>query len=496
MAGLGRGLGSLLSGKADATTKDKEEQEQSSTSYAGQELINRSLAAKQSGNVVAASATASASASATVDAATSATSPENSDSVKISSVSITVVDANNQTKSSQETQGTQSAQSKQGAQGSQSGHGGESSERVKSFLTAPKPQNQMIHKILVSKIKPSRFQPRCEFADEAMQDLAASIKKMGMIDPILVRPIPNEDGYEILCGERRFRAAQMIGLKVVPCAVRELTDEQAYSVALAENLKRESLTSIEIARALSRMMEECNLSSAEAREISGYSTSQFNTTLRLMSLPNDVQELIAKGTLGYGHARAILGLDNAQSQSFVASEVVKQRLSVRQTEEYVQALKGNRGTKGVKNAVASSAVSESQDKAKEVASTLAQGRSTKNYASLSVPRFNYYEKTINEKVPSAQVKWVVHRKGKGKVVLSYDGEEGLEQLLSLLNLSAEVPETVTVPVSASDNAPAPSEPAPATAEAKAESVEASDSDAAPVATYDTATTTTTDKDKA
>lgn len=192
-------------------------------------------------------------------------------------------------------------------------------------------------KIPVEFIQRGRYQPRSHFEEEAMQELADSIKAQGVMQPVVVRPL-SADKYELIAGERRWRAAQIAGLDKVPAVVREVNDEAALALSLIENIQREDLNPMEEAIALKRLVDEFQYTHEEVAEAVGKSRSAVTNLMRLSHLPESIASLLATGALEMGHARALLTLD-AESQLAIAQEIVKKGLNVRQAEELVR----NRG---------------------------------------------------------------------------------------------------------------------------------------------------------
>jgi ParB family chromosome partitioning protein len=184
------------------------------------------------------------------------------------------------------------------------------------------------------------YQPRMEFDQAALQDLASSIKAQGVVQPILVRPISN-GRYEIVAGERRWRAAQMAGLHEVPVVLRKLDDRQAMSMALIENIQREDLSPLEEARGLARLLNEFDMTHEMVAEAVGRSRSTISNMLRLLELSAPVREMLEKGELEMGHARALLSLPETL-QLVAAREVVAKGLSVRETEALVRKLQNHK----------------------------------------------------------------------------------------------------------------------------------------------------------
>jgi ParB family chromosome partitioning protein len=196
----------------------------------------------------------------------------------------------------------------------------------------------------VTALQAGRYQPRTRMDESALQELAASIRQHGLMQPIVVRPVPaaGPGRHEIIAGERRFRAAQIAGLTDVPVIVRDVPDEQALALALIENIQREDLNALEQAQAIKRLIDEFRYSHEQAAEAIGRSRSATSNLLRLLNLADPVQTMLLAGDLDMGHARALLPLDRA-SQVMVAQQVVQRRLSVRETEKLVARAQGEAG---------------------------------------------------------------------------------------------------------------------------------------------------------
>ncbi len=195
--------------------------------------------------------------------------------------------------------------------------------------------------VAVDMIERGRFQPRTQFDETALQELAASISEQGLLQPVVVRPLTSGN-FELLAGERRWRACQLAGLAQMPVLVRDIKDQDALAIALIENIQRKDLNALEEARALQRLIAEFELSHARAAQAVGRSRSALSNLLRLLDLNPDVQTLVESGALDMGHGRALLGLAQGQ-QSQVAQEVVAKGLSARQTEALVRKLKKTAG---------------------------------------------------------------------------------------------------------------------------------------------------------
>jgi len=184
--------------------------------------------------------------------------------------------------------------------------------------------------VLLSAIQTSRVQPRQVFSEVSIDELAASIREKGIIQPLLVRP--SGDGYELIAGERRYRAAHKLGLERVPVTIRAVDDREALELALIENVQRENLNPIEEARAYRRLAEDFHLAQDQIAQRVGKDRSTIANALRLLQLPDEVMRKIESGELSAGHARALINLGSAEQTIEVANMVVAQRLNVRQTE--------------------------------------------------------------------------------------------------------------------------------------------------------------------
>lgn len=187
----------------------------------------------------------------------------------------------------------------------------------------------------IFEVEPNREQPRKDFDEKALADLSQSIMQFGVLQPILVRPIIG-GGYQIVAGERRYRASRMAGLTEIPAVIRELSDEETMELALIENLQREDLTPIEEAKGYKTLIETYDMSQEQVAQTVGKSRSAIANTMRLLLLPDDVIILVESSELSAGHARALLALENKDLMSAVAEETVKKGLSVRQVEKLVK----------------------------------------------------------------------------------------------------------------------------------------------------------------
>ena len=203
--------------------------------------------------------------------------------------------------------------------------GGDESPPREALLTLP-----------VSRIRPGKYQPRTKMDQQALAELAASIRSQGLMQPLLVRPVDRER-YELIAGERRWRAAQMAGLEEVPAVVREVPDEAALAMSLIENIQRENLNPMEEANGIQRLIDEFRMTHEQAADAVGRSRSATTNLLRLLKLARPVQEMLMEGALEMGHARALLALDGAR-QIETGTRVAARGLSVRETEALVQKL--------------------------------------------------------------------------------------------------------------------------------------------------------------
>lgn len=249
-------------------------------------------------------------------------------------------------------------------------------------------------------ISPGPFQPRSIFDKERLQELAESIRHQGVIQPVVVR-VCGKDQYELIAGERRWRAAQMAGIEKIPAIIREVPDEIAIAMALVENIQRENLNPIEEATALRRLVDEFQMTHQEAGDAVGRSRSAVSNLLRLLELSREVRELVDARHLEMGHARALLTLDESM-QAQAAKEVVSKKLSVRETEQLVRRLKSP-----------------------PVIRTHALD-----------PDVQHLQDRLAEKL-CARVKLTHNARGKGKLVIAYNSADELDGILEHLGLDTD-----------------------------------------------------------
>jgi len=259
-------------------------------------------------------------------------------------------------------------------------------------------QDGTLTEVPVEFVQRGKYQPRIDIDPDSLEELSASIKAQGVMQPIVIRPI-KANRYEIIAGERRWRAAQQAGLEKVPAIIREVADEAAIAMALIENIQREDLNPIEEARALSRLQEEFELTQQEVAEAVGKSRTAVTNLLRLMNLENEVKTLLERGDLDMGHARALLSLE-VQQQVEMARKVVADSLTVRQTEALVKKVLSGEPTK--------------PEKTKRVD-----------------PDISRLEETLANRLGSP-VKINHSDKGKGKLTISYSNLDELDGILSQL----------------------------------------------------------------
>lgn len=271
----------------------------------------------------------------------------------------------------------------------------ENSPTTETAIEELAPHGQELRFLPIEKLIPSPFQPRQHIRHEGLEQLAESIKAQGVLQPIVARA--KEDHFEIIAGERRWRAAQLIGLQSVPTLIRQVPDEAAMAMALIENIQREDLNPIEEALALKRLTEELQLTHLQVAEAVGKSRTSVTNLLRLLTLNSDVQALLEVGQLEMGHARALLALKGSL-QSQMAKMVVERALSVRETERLVAARE-------------------------EEPQTVYSKKATVD------PNIRRLEEDLAEKL-SANVKIRHGRKGRGMVVIRYHDVDELEGILA------------------------------------------------------------------
>ncbi|WED21839.1 ParB/RepB/Spo0J family partition protein [Vibrio sp. JC009] len=250
--------------------------------------------------------------------------------------------------------------------------------------------------IPVNQLKPGIYQPRKEMSPEALEELSASIQSQGIIQPIIVRTIA-ENSYEIIAGERRWRAAKQAGLRQVPCVVKNVQDNAAIAMALIENIQREDLNVIEEAQALERLQEEFELTHQQVADVIGKSRTTVTNLLRLNQLEDEVKRLVEQKQLEMGHARTLLAVENGE-QAELANVIAKKQMTVRQAESYVKKFLAPK--------------KEEQEKAPDQEAVAISERLTQRIGS--------------------NVTLVRSAKGTSKMTITFDDPNKLEQLIALL----------------------------------------------------------------
>ena len=214
----------------------------------------------------------------------------------------------------------------------------ESEVKHATVSTASSPEEEKDGTLMVklSKVEPNREQPRKNFDEDSLQELAESLKQFGMLQPILVQN--RGDYYEIIAGERRWRAAKIAGLKEVPVIVRELTDQEIVEISLIENIQREDLNPIEEAQAYKRLLTEFHLKQDEAAERVSKSRTAVTNSMRLLKLCDEVQKMVVDDMISTGHARALISIEDPEEQYLIAQKIFDEKLSVREVEKLVKDL--------------------------------------------------------------------------------------------------------------------------------------------------------------
>ncbi|MBV7433968.1 ParB/RepB/Spo0J family partition protein [Cardiobacteriaceae bacterium TAE3-ERU3] len=260
------------------------------------------------------------------------------------------------------------------------------------------PEFEALKQIDVSRIEPGRYQPRKRFDEEALHELAHSIAEHGVLQPLVVRPIGGER-YEIIAGERRFRAGQQAGLSRVPCVVKNYDDRQALAVALIENLQRSDLNVLEVAEGLQQLVEDFTLTHDRVAQLVGRSRSSVTNTLRLLDLGSTAKKALGEGSIEMGHARAMLALSEGEQNALV-NEIIRKHLTVRQTEQRVKQIMSGAEP--------------------EATTDLSAGKEDISALESQLTEFLGAKIAITHK-----------KKGHGKLVLKYDNVDELERILSL-----------------------------------------------------------------
>ncbi|PCI60494.1 MAG: chromosome partitioning protein ParB [Gammaproteobacteria bacterium] len=263
-------------------------------------------------------------------------------------------------------------------------------------------QQSELQKLPIELLQPGKYQPRKDMSAEALEDLSSSIKSQGIIQPIVVRPVgENNQGikiYEIIAGERRWRAAQLAEIDIVPCLIKDVPDESAVAIALIENIQREDLNAMEEATALNRLLKEFDLTHQEVADAVGKSRTTVSNLLRLNSLNDEVKTLLEHGDIEMGHARALLALED-DLQTTTARTVAAKELTVRETENLVK---------------------------KVLTPLKAKVDNVKDAETCSL------EQNLSEKL-GANVSIAHNKKGKGKLIINYNNLDELDGILTKIH---------------------------------------------------------------
>lgn len=261
-----------------------------------------------------------------------------------------------------------------------------------------------VSSIKIAEIEANPFQPRTQFEKDALIELSDSIKELGIIQPITVRKL-GYGKYQLISGERRFRASQIAGLKEIPAFIRIANDQEMLEMALVENIQRQDLDAIEVAFSYQKLIEECNLTQEQMSDRVGKKRSTVSNYLRLLKLPAEIQLAIRTRDISMGHARAIVNIDDQKKQLALARRIIKEGLSVRQVEDIV---------KGVKT--------------KENQETFKKG---------AKPELSFSQQKIKDDLSDflrTNVQLQTYAKGKGKLVIPFASEKELERIAELLGL--------------------------------------------------------------
>lgn len=259
-----------------------------------------------------------------------------------------------------------------------------------------------IAEIEVSKIEANPFQPRTKFEEQALAELAQSIKELGIIQPVTVRKL-GYDKYQLISGERRFRASQLAGLTQIPAYIRIANDQSMLEMALVENIQRSNLDAIEVAISYQRLIDECSLTQEELSTRVGKQRSTISNYLRLLKLPAEIQAAIRENKISMGHARALVNIDSAEEQINVLNQILNETLSVRKTEELAKEKKA--GSKTPHNS--------------------------------SVMPLSLVDKKLKTSLSShfdVPVKFQRKDVDKGRIVIPFNSDDDLERIIKLLDL--------------------------------------------------------------
>lgn len=268
--------------------------------------------------------------------------------------------------------------------------------------STPPEDEVVLQKLPVEQIQPGTYQPRSQMNPQALQELADSIKAQGLVQPVVVRRL-TLGGYELIAGERRWRAAQLAGLTTIPAVIREIPDQAAAAMSLIENIQREDLNSLEEALALRRLIDEFGLTHQQTAEAVGRSRAAVTNLLRLLELSPEVKQLLEQRLLEMGHARALLSLTQEEVQFKLAQKVVQRQLSVRETERLVK--------------------------------NLLEGTPPPKPAMISVDIQRLEQQLADQLGAKVEIRY--NKRGRGKMVIEYNNLDELDGILSHIRRSEE-----------------------------------------------------------
>lgn len=276
--------------------------------------------------------------------------------------------------------------------------GAKSFAESETYLKSESEQNSGEQMMKINMVEPNREQPRKKFEEDALLELADSIKQFGILQPLLVRK--RKDYYEIIAGERRWRAAKMAGFKEIPVIIKEFSEQEIVEIGLIENIQRENLNPIEEAMAFKRLLEEFNLKQDEVAERVSKSRTAVTNSMRLLKLNDKVQQMIIDDMISTGHARALLAIDDKEQQYMLANKIFDEKLSVRETEKLIKDIKNPKKIKEKKVVENAFIYKDIEDKMKEIIGTKVNVTSKGN--------------------------------GKGKIEIEYYSDEELERVFDMI----------------------------------------------------------------
>jgi len=271
-------------------------------------------------------------------------------------------------------------------------------------ITSSHDKGSSISEIEISKIVANPYQPRTKFDEEALKELAASIKELGIIQPVTLRKIDN-DQYQIIAGERRFRASKIAGLTTIPAYIRTADDEGMLEMALVENIQREDLDAIEIALSYQRLIDECQITQENLSDRIGKKRSTVTNYLRLLKLPARIQKGIVEKAISMGHARALVNIKDTEMQLMIYDEIIKNEFSVRRVEEIVR------------NYNVDNESFKPEDK-------IIKPKFPTEYVDLHNHLSKYFQTKVDFRIDQT---------GKGKIVIPFGSTKDLERLLGILD---------------------------------------------------------------